>query len=264
MRLNDVIRQLEEKHGCTAGCAIWNARKNETLSEYRADKVFKSASLIKTPIMLCALEEVEKGLLALDTKIPVLPCHCVGDEAPVIRDGSDVPLSILLEYMITDSNNSATNVLIDLLGMEKVNAFSRRIGLDDTVLRRHMLDYEAARQGRENHTSAKDMLRLYTLLHKGEVLSPFMCETALPILLRQHDKELLMFANPSQKAAHKTGGLSDIAHDSGILYGENRTLVFAVLATAPDEKQCVALHQELSAHVLGLLETCCKTISKQE
>jgi len=253
MLLNDIIRQLEEKHGCTAACAIWDAQNNETFANYRMDKVFKSASLIKTPIMLCALEEVEKGTYTLDTIIPVQPCHCVGDEAPVIENGRDVALSVLLEYMITYSNNSATNVLIDLLGMEKVNDCSRRIGLKDTVLRRHMLDYESARQGRENHTSADDMLRLYTMLHKGEVLTPFMCETAIPILMRQHDKELLMFANPEQKAAHKTGGLADIAHDAGILYGENRTLVFAVLVTAPDERQCVALLQELSPQVMALL-----------
>ncbi len=251
--LNDIIRQLEEKHGCTAGCAIVDAQSGEQLASYREDLVFKSASLIKTPIMLCALEKVEKGQLSLDTPIPVQPCHCVGDEAPVIQNGTEVPLSVLLEYMITDSNNSATNVLIDLLGMDQVNEYSRRIGLCDTLLRRHMLDYEAARQGRENRTSALDMRRLYTLLHKGEVLTPFQCETALPILLRQHDKELLMFANPEQKAAHKTGGLADIAHDAGILYGQNRTLIFAVLVTAPDEKQCVALLQELSPHVMGLL-----------
>jgi len=253
MLLNDIIRQLEEKHGCTAACAIWDAQNNETFANYRMDKVFKSASLIKTPIMLCALEEVEKGTYTLDTIIPVQPCHCVGDEAPVIENGRDVALSVLLEYMITYSNNSATNVLIDLLGMEKVNDCSRRIGLKDTVLRRHMLDYESARQGRENHTSADDMLRLYTMLHKGEVLTPFMCETAIPILMRQHDKELLMFANPEQKAAHKTGGLSDIAHDAGILYGDKRTLIFAVLSTAPDERQCVAMHQELSGYVMGMI-----------
>ena len=253
MILNDTIRRLEETHGCTVGCAVWDAASGETLAGYRENLVFKSASLIKTPIMLCALEDVESGLLSLDTKIPVQPRHCVGDEAPVISGGMDVPLSVLLEYMITYSNNSATNVLIDLLGMEKVNEFSRRIGLCDTVLRRHMLDYEAARRGNENHTSAAEMLRLYKMLLKGETLTPFMCETALPILLRQHDKELLMFADPQRKAAHKTGGLSDIAHDAGILYGEKRTLVFAVLATAPDEAQCVALHQALSAHVMALL-----------
>ena len=253
MILNDIIRQLEEKHGCTVGCAVWDAQNDETLASYREELVFKSASLIKTPIMLCALEEVEKGQLSLETLIPVQPCHCVGDEEPVIRNGTDIPLAVLLEYMITDSNNSATNVLIDLLGMEKINACSQRIGLHDTLLRRHMLDYEAARQGRENRTSALDMRRLYTLLHQGEVLTPFQCETALPILLRQHDKELLLFANPEQKAAHKTGGLADIAHDAGILYGPKRTLIFAVLVTAPDERQCVALLQELSPQVMALL-----------
>ena len=253
MLLNDKIRQLEEKYGCTAACAIRDAQSGEVLANYREDLVFKSASLIKTPIMLCALEEVEQGVLSLEQTISVQPCHCVGDEAPVIQNGTDVPLSVLLEYMITDSNNSATNVLIDLLGMDTVNAFSHSTGLNDTLLRRHMLDYEAARQGNENLTSAADMLRLYTLLHKGEVLTPFMCETALPILLRQHDKELLLFADPARKAAHKTGGLSDIAHDAGILYGDNRTVIFAALVTAPDFNQCIALLQELSPCVLGMV-----------
>lgn len=253
MLLESIVRKLETEFGCGAGCAIWDAESGKTLLSYREDAVFKSASLIKTPIMLCALEDAENGLMTLETKIPVLPRHCVGDEAPVVKDGTDVPLAVLLEYMITESNNSATNVLIDLLGMEKVNAFSRRIGLADTVLRRHMLDFEAARRGRENTTSAADMRRLYAMLLGGETLTPFMRETALPILLRQKDKELLMFSDPAKKAAHKTGGLSDIAHDAGILYGENRTLVFAVLATAPDEKQCVAFHQALSPHVLALL-----------
>ena len=253
MALHALLRKLEETYGCITGCALLDAESVETLLSHNEDMVFKSASLIKTPIMLCALEEVEKGALSLDTIIPVKAHQCVGDEAPVIKDGNDVPLHVLLEHMITTSNNSATNVLIDSFGMDKVNAFSRRIGLCDTVLRRHMLDYEAARQGNENHTSAKDMLRLYTLLHTGDVLTPFMRETALPILLRQKDKELLLFANPAQKAAHKTGGLSDIAHDAGILSGENRTLVFALLATAPDERQCVALHQEMSPQLMALL-----------
>ena len=253
MLLNEIIRRLEEKHGCTAACAIQDIKSGETLASYREELVFKSASLIKTPIMLCALADVEKGVLSLHTKIPVLPCHCVGDEAPVIQDGKDVPLSVLLEYMITYSNNSATNVLIDWLGMEKINAFCQRVGLCDTLLRRHMLDWDAAKQGRENLTSAKDMHHLYTMLYNAQTLTPFMCETALPILLRQHDKELLLFADPTRKAAHKTGGLSDIAHDAGILYGENRTLIFAALATAPDEKQCVAFLQELSPRVLELL-----------
>lgn len=253
MRFHDVIRRLEEKHGCMAGCVLWDAARHETLARYREEQVFKSASLIKTPIMLCALEEVEAGRLSLDGKIDVPPRCCVGDEAPIISGGPQATLAVLLEYMITQSNNSATNVLIDLLGMEKVNAFSRKIGLKDTVLRRHMLDFDAARRGMENNTTAGDMSRLYAMLLGGETLTPFMRDAALPILLRQEDKELILSGDPSCRAAHKTGGLSDIAHDAGILYGENRTLIFAVLSCAPDERQCVAFQQELSPHVLAAL-----------
>jgi len=253
MLLNDFIVSLEKKHGCTAGVYITDAETGEAFALYNENTVFKSASLIKTPIMLTALEEVEKGNMTLDTCIRVQPCHMVGDEAPVIKDGKDVPLSVLLEYMITDSNNSATNVLIDTLGMDKVNAYSRKIGLENTYLRRHMLDYEAARKGNENLTSASDMLKLYSMLYSHSEITPYLCKTALPILLRQHDKELLMFANPSQKAAHKTGGLSDIAHDAGILYGENRTLVFAALVTGPNDAKCISLLQDLSPRVFALL-----------
>ena len=249
----ELIRELEQKHGCTVGCAIEDAKSGEVLLKYQEDLVFKSASLIKTPIMLCALEEVEQGRMTLDTLIEMLPCHRVGDEAPVIENGPMVPLRVLLEYMITYSNNSATNVLIDTLGMDRINACSHRVGLKNTLLRRHMLDYEAARNGNENLTNASDMLRLYAILERGEVLTPFQCETSIPILLRQHDKELLMFANPEQKAAHKTGGLADIAHDAGILYGENRTLLFAVLVTAPSDEDCIKLLQELSPQVMALL-----------
>ena len=72
MPLHNTIRQLEEKHGCTVGCAIRDAQTGEVLASYRENLVFKSASLIKTPIMLCALEDVERGLLALDAAVRVV------------------------------------------------------------------------------------------------------------------------------------------------------------------------------------------------
>lgn len=251
--LFDTVIELEKKFAVNCSCAIYDADTDECIVSYKEDLVFKSASLIKTPIMMAALEDVEAGKVTLDTIIHVEKKQCVGDEAPVVRDGYDVPLSVLLEYMITESNNSATNCLIDYFTMDRVNAFSKKIGLDSTILRRHMLDYEAARQGNENNTNAKDMKALYEMLYTHTTFTPFMCETAIPILLRQKDKELLMDSNPAQKAAHKTGGLSDIAHDAGILYGENRNLIFAVLVTAPDMNDCIKFLQALSPHVMNLL-----------
>lgn len=251
--LSNIVIDLEKKWNVACGCAIYDADTDECIVSYKEDLVFKSASLIKTPIMMCALEDVESGKLTLDTIIHVEDKQCVGDEAPVIKDGYDVPLSVLLEYMITESNNSATNCLIDYFTMDRVNAYSKKTGLENTLLRRHMLDYESARQGRENLTNAKDMKSLYEMLYTQTTFTPFQCETAIPILLRQKDKELLMDSNPAQKAAHKTGGLSDIAHDAGILYGENRNLIFAVLVTSPVMDDCIKFLQELSPHVMKLL-----------
>lgn len=251
--LKDIALDLEKQFGVKAAISLCDADTDECIVSYNEDIIYKSASLIKTPIMMYALDQVEKGCISLDTLIHAEDKQLVGDEAPVIKDGKDVPLSILLEYMITESNNSATNILIDYFTMDKVNAFSASFGLENTVLRRHMLDYEAARNGNENHTTARDMKKLYSMLYKGEGYSPFMCETAIPILLRQKDKELLMDSRPAQKAAHKTGGLSDIAHDAGILYGENRNLFFAVLVTSPVMDDCIKFLQALSPHVMNLL-----------
>lgn len=251
--LKDIVIDLEKKWNVTCGCAIFDADTDECIVSYKENLVFKSASLIKTPIMMYALDQVEKGCLSLDTLIHAVDQQLVGDEAPVVKGGKDVPLSTLLEYMITESNNSATNILIDFFTMDKVNAFSAACGLENTVLRRHMLDYEAAKNGNENHTNASDMKKLYSMLYKTSGYTPFQCETALPILLRQKDKELLMDSNPSQKAAHKTGGLSDIAHDAGILYGENRNLIFAVLVTSPVMDDCIKFLQALSPHVMAML-----------
>lgn len=251
--LSNIVIDLEKKWNVTCGCALYDADTDECVVSYKEELVFKSASLIKTPIMMYALDEVEKGHLSLDTPIHACDQQLVGDEAPVIKGGKDVPLSTLLEYMITESNNSATNILIDYFTMDKVNAFSASCGLENTILRRHMLDYEAARNGNENHTNASDMKKLYSMLYKTCGYTPFQCETAIPILLRQKDKELLMDSNPAQKAAHKTGGLSDIAHDAGILYGENRNLIFAVLVTSPVMDDCIKFLQELSPHVMAIL-----------
>lgn len=253
MSLYDLISAYEAQPGCMAACVILDADTGETLVSHRPDTVFKSASLIKTPMMLNALEQVEKGKLTLDTLIPVPPCHYTLDEGALLKEGSELPLHRLLYYMITHSNNTATNVLIDYFGMDDVNALSKRIGMPDTLLRRRMLDYEAGRQGRENLTCARDMARMYHLIYQHKELSPFVCDTSIPILLQQHDKELIMASMPEQKAAHKTGGLSDISHDAGILYGEHRTLIFAVLATAPEENTCLRFQSDMSPFVKAML-----------
>ena len=253
MLLQDTIIRLEKECDCLACCALYDFNANEMLALYNEREVLKSASTIKTPIMLTVLEDVEAGKLAMSDLIPITEKQFTGDSKHFTAESREATLEFLLETMITDSDNTATNALIDLMGMDRINGVIRSLGLYDTVLRRHMLDFNAAQRGSENTTSARDMLRLYTLIHRRELVSDAICEMALPILMRQHDDTLIRFSMPQQKTAHKTGGLPGIVHDTGILYGENRTIGFAVLTWADDDVKGERFIQKLSAAVKEIL-----------
>lgn len=237
---------LESSCQCLAGCAIADLDTGTPLAVFNENVQLKSASLIKTPIMLAILREVEAGHLSMTDRISISEANFTGDSKTLTENDHDAPLSLLLEIMITDSDNTATNALIDLIGMDSVNALCRELDLPNTQLRRHMLDFEAAARGEENTTSAADMLRLYTLIYKQQLLSPAVCEMAMPILLRQHGKNLMLSAMPQQKAAHKLGGLPGISHDTGILFGENHTIGFAVLTWSDDEEKGERFHRQAS------------------
>lgn len=253
MLLQDTIIKLEEECGCFACCAIRDLDTDETLAMYHETEVVKSASTIKTPIMLAVLQDVEVGKLSMQDLIPISQKNYTGDSQNFTEKDREATLERLVETMITYSDNTATNALIDLMGMDRINAVIRSLGMYDTVERRHMLDFAAAQRGSENTTSARDMLRLYTLIHRHELVSDKVCEMALPVLLRQRDDSLIRFAMPTQKTAHKTGGLPGIVHDTGILYGENRTLAYAVLTWADDDIKGERFIQKLSAVIKKIL-----------
>lgn len=247
MTLQSALLHTQEKAGCNAFFAIQDFTSGEMLASHAEDTPVPSASLIKLPLLLCALEAVQNGEFSLDQRIPIGERQHTGDSRTIARSASFAPLSFLLETMIADSDNTAANVLIDLLGMERVNALCKTFGMPGTCLRRHMLDFRAAACGEENYTTARDVLRFFSLLQGDAVLTLPLCETARRILLAQRDKAYLMYAMPKQKAAHKTGELPGIRHDAGILYGRERTLGFAVLTQADNEKSGTAFLRQAGA-----------------
>lgn len=247
MTLQSAFLYAQEKTGCNAFFAIQDFTSGEMLASHSEDMPVPSASLIKLPLLLCALEAVQKGEVSFEQRIPIGEQQHTGDSRTIARSTSCAPLSFLLDTMIADSDNTAANVLIDLLGMERVNALCKMLGMPETCLRRHMLDFRAAACGEENYTTARDVLRFFSLLQGDAVLTPPLCETARRILLAQRDKTYLMYAMPKQKAAHKTGELPSIRHDAGILYGRERIVGFAVLTQADNEKSGTAFLRQAGA-----------------
>ena len=212
------------------------------LHTYRADEAVSSASTIKVPILLAALEAVRQGRLTLDTPVGV-PAADILDDTEEFEYGACVcALSELLYWMIVSSDNTATNVLIKLLGFDAVNAYAAPLGLRRTVLARKMLDFKARDEGRDNITSAADMAVLFSALYHRRILTLPLCQTALDILLRQRSTDLfLRYITDPVTVAHKTGGLDStghnaVAHDAGIFYLGNIRYYLGIFVTeAPDE-----------------------------
>lgn len=212
---------------------VYDFNKNETLLSVQADRKVVSASMIKTPILLAALERVQKGELTLEQPIEV-PCTEVLEDTEVFNCGQkSCPLEELLTWMIINSDNTATNILINVLGMDAVNEYCKKNGLKSTQLNRKMLDFEAIRLGRNNYTSAADQLVLFSALCRKTILTPELCEYAMGILSRQRDFSMAMryLCSPDISFAHKTGGLDHLNHDAGIFSLPGQKYFFGCFVT---------------------------------
>ncbi|GAB3556403.1 serine hydrolase [Spelaeicoccus albus] len=186
----------------------------ETWIDYRADERLRSASLIKVPIMMTILDAVRRGAIAPDQQVPT-PEPAGG--SGVLQNLQQRPYSAhdLLTLMIVVSDNMATNALIDFVGMPAVNEWSKRLGLVDTTLSRHMMDGKAVATGHENFTSARDMAMVLGAVSTGRVPGS---DDAMRILLGQQSTGgLPEYLPDGWLLAHKTGELDGLRHDAGIV-----------------------------------------------
>lgn len=200
---------------------------------HRPAEVYPAASLIKLPVLLTALEAVERGELSPDRKFTVGGEETGG--AGVVehfRPGTALTLADLLFCMIAVSDNAAANHVLDLLGCAAVNALCARLGLADTMLRRRLMDLAASQAGRENTTSPRDMHRLLRELRAPRLLSPAVAAQARSFLARQQHKLGWATFLPEERLAHKTGDLEGLFHDVGLLDPEGPVTVIYTFLSA--------------------------------
>lgn len=224
---------------------ITNMDTGNVIVSYNEELKMVSASIIKVLILLSALEKVQEGELSLNSEIQLNQENILGDTEVFEYGERAYTLDELLNWMIINSDNTATNCLIDLLTMDSINTYAIGLSLKQTKLERKMLDFEAIQNGFNNYTSAIDIKILYDALYQNRILTPELCEYAIRTLKRQRHKQLAMrYIYDDVIIAHKTGSLDNLYHDVCIFYLENITYYFGMFVSD-------AVDSEYAAKLIG-------------
>lgn len=200
-----------------------------------ADSRVPAASTIKVAILLSALQSVSAGRIHLEQPVR-LPAERVGGSGVLRLLPATHLVSVrdLLMLMVVVSDNTATNAVIDLVGVDEINATVSAVGADGTVLGRLMMDTEAVAAGRDNLTSAGDQVLLVeSLVAPGRMLPEPLTRVARVILAEQQFGAGIPALLPTSKTVlHKTGELDGICHDVGAVeLPDGGELVLAILGT---------------------------------
>lgn len=236
--LRDALEQATGAHAGTYAVACASADGSWSV-DVNGDEPFVSASIIKLAILGTLLDQAQSGALSLDDSVTVGPSDIVGGTGVIQASGAGGSYTYrqLAAYMIQDSDNVATNLIIDAVGMSAVNEYASEIGLTQTALNRRMMDFAA---GDENYTSANDVAHILQLIYQGKLVSPDASEFALDLLKGQHDDAGLLKGLPAGSVfAHKTGTLDGVFNDGGIVLDRN-PYVMMVLSGDAEKSQAQA------------------------
>lgn len=263
---------LERKSGARAlAVAVYDT---ETGMSFRrqADRWFHAASTIKVAILLGVFASIHRGWLLPHSRLHVrnrfrsavdgkpFRVQPDRDANSAVHDavGKMLRVSELALHMITTSSNLATNLLLDLVGLDTVQRSLDEMGIDGIDIRRGVEDERAFEYGINNRVTADGLALLLRLIAEERAFSPELSRGMLDILHAQEFRSGIPARLPrAVRVAHKTGEISTIAHDAGVVYTPGRKpYVLAVLTEwSPESTGRSATIAEVSHTVYEMLMT---------
>ncbi len=231
-KLENTIAEIDRKLEGVLGVAILDLTDGHRYQLHASD-VFPQASSIKICVLAELYRQAQQGKLRLtdlytvDARDVVPDSDIMGLTPGVTR----ITLRDLATMMVAVSDNSATNVLIDRVGMDNVNAFLSSLGLRETRLRRKMMDLKAASEGRENVSTPAEMMSLIEALYTGKVLNKQLTEDFFKVLATHKDSWIPRNLPEDLKIANKPGSLEGVRNDSGVIFVEKRPYILCVMTT---------------------------------
>jgi beta-lactamase class A len=220
---------------------------------HNANLPIPSASLVKIPIMAACFEAIQKGDLKLDETIMLTERRKTPGSGVLKaeRSGGSYTIGQLLEIMIVHSDNSASNMLIERLGIGYFDDAFKKMGLKNTNLARKMMDFQSRKMGVENYTTARDIAMLLDKMYRGTFLNRAVSRECLRILtLQKVNDRIPKKLPPGTIVAHKTGLERFVCHDAGIVYTDKGNFLITALtkhrfkAAQPAKKVIIDLSYE--------------------
>ncbi|HKN35973.1 MAG TPA: serine hydrolase [Terriglobales bacterium] len=232
-KLEADVGQVDRNLDGVLGLAILDLTSRQKFLLH-ADDVFPQASSIKIAVLAELYRQAQQGRLRLADSYTVQASDLVPDSdimGGLTPGVTRITNRDLATMMVAVSDNSATNVLIDRVGMENVNALMDSLGLSHTRLRRKMMDVKAAGEGRENISTSREMMTLLEAIYQGKVLNKEMTDDFLKMLSTHKESFIPRDLPDDVRIANKPGELEAVRNDSGIVFAKNRPYVICVMTT---------------------------------
>lgn len=227
---------------------------------------YTAASIMKIPIMATVLQAHESGKFQLGDKLILKKEDLVGGAGVLqhMTPGTELTVYDLMMLMIIQSDNTATNILVDLVGIKTIQQYLKVHGFEGTSFYNKLMIVPAKRKG-PNLITAVDMGRLLTEIAQGHMISLQASERMIDILKKQQLQDCLPALLPEQnqsivgtipvwEIAHKTGSVQGILHDVGILYVGQRKLVAAILSQGLDKLAAQSVIQKIGLELYRYLK----------
>ncbi len=232
---------------------------------YEADKVFHAASTMKVAVMVELFRQEKAKLLGLTDPIEIrnefksvvdgslyaMEFEKDSDDTVYRNIGKSMTLEALNFQMITVSSNFATNLLIDRLGVKNVRATMEGLGAHGLEVRRGVEDQKAFDQGIVNETTARGLFVVLNAIARGQAVSTSASERMVQVLAEQKFRDgIPKGLPPGTKVAHKTGTITRIHHDAGIVYGQHPCVLVVLTRGIEKEADSDALIARLTRAIL--------------
>ncbi len=195
--------------------------------------IFTQASAIKIPILMEVYKQANEKKFALSDIKPLLPSNTVAGSGilNVMVDPVNLSIRNLCVLMIGLSDNSATNTLIELVGMKSVNNTMLSLGFINTKLQRKMIDQPASLRNEENLSTPAEAVRIMKLLYDGKFIDSVTSEEILSILKKNpiENSKIASELPGNVKLAFKPGGMGGVSTEWAIVYLSNRPYAITIM-----------------------------------